>query len=445
MQLEKRVKPTNPTLPLGAQANTQGHLNIGGCDVVDLIAEFGSPLYVYDEQTIRARAGQYRDGLGSAVNDSLVIYASKAFSNAAVFRVLAEEGLGLDVVSGGEITLAQHAGFPMDRVYFHGNNKLQDELDLAASVGVGRFVVDNFYDLSRLDTLGQKLGRRLPALIRVSPGVEAHTHEYRRTGTLDSKFGIPISTGQAETAVFQATRAKGVALVGLHAHIGSQIFELAPYLETIDIVLEFAGRMQQAYGLELREFSPGGGWGISYTDEDDPMDTTEVAAAVGREVWQGAARHGLPNPRVVIEPGRSIVGQAGVALYTVGAIKDIPGVRRYASVDGGMADNIRPPLYGSIYQPILANRVDEATNERVTLAGRYCESGDVLVKDAWLPRLRSGDLVALPASGAYNLAMSSNYNQALRPAVVLVKDGQARLIRRRETYEDLLRTEVALD
>jgi diaminopimelate decarboxylase len=439
------VKPTNPTLPLGAQANAQGRLIIGGCDVVDLIAEFGSPLYVYDEQTIRVRAGQYRDGLGSAVTDSLVIYASKAFSNAAVFQVLAEEGLGLDVVSGGEITLAQHAGFPMERVYFHGNNKLQDELELAASVGIGRFVVDNFYDLSRLDTLGQELGRRLPALIRVSPGVEAHTHEYRKTGTLDSKFGIPISTGQAETAVFQATRARGVELIGLHAHIGSQIFELAPYLETIDIVLEFSGRMQQAYGLELREFSPGGGWGISYTDEDDPMDTTEVAAAVGREVWQGAARYGLPNPRVVIEPGRSIVGQAGVALYTVGAIKDIPGVRRYASVDGGMADNIRPPLYGSIYQPLLANRVDDATNELVTLAGRYCESGDVLVKDALLPRLRSGDLVALPASGAYNLAMSSNYNQALRPAVVLVKDGQARLIRRRETYDDLLRTEVALD
>jgi diaminopimelate decarboxylase len=330
-------------------------------------------------------------------------------------------------------------------VYFHGNNKLQDELELAARVGVGRFVVDNFHDLTRLDALGQELGRPLPALIRVSPGVEAHTHEYRKTGTLDSKFGIPISTGQAETAVFQATRARGVALVGLHAHIGSQIFELAPYLETIDIVLEFAGRMQQAYGLELREFSPGGGWGISYTDEDDPMDTTEVAAAVGREVQQGAAKHGLPNPRVVIEPGRSIVGQAGVALYTVGAIKDIPGVRRYASLDGGMADNIRPPLYGSIYQPVLAGRVDDATRERVTLAGRYCESGDVLVKDAWLPRLRTGDLVALPASGAYNLAMSSNYNQALRPAVVLVDDGQARLIRRRETYDDLLRTEVALD
>lgn len=435
----------NQTLPLGAGANGQGHLVIGGCDVVDLIAEYGSPLYVYDEPTIRARARQYVDGLRSAVSDSLVIYASKAFSNAALFKVLASEGLGLDVVSGGEIVLAQRSGILMEHVYFHGNNKLQDELELAADVGVGRFVIDNFYELSRLDALGQQLGRRLPALLRISPGVEAHTHEYRKTGTLDSKFGVPISTGQAETAVFQATRAKGIALVGLHAHIGSQIFELAPYLETIETVLEFAGRMQQAYGLELREFSPGGGWGISYTDDDDPLEADEVARAVGRAVGQAAAKHGLPHPRVVIEPGRSIVGQAGVALYTVGAIKDIPGVRRYASVDGGMADNIRPPLYGSVYQPVLASRTDNATRERVTLAGRYCESGDILVKDAWLPRLRSGDVVALPASGAYNLAMSSNYNQALRPAVVMVADGRARLIRRRETYDDLLRTEVGLD
>jgi diaminopimelate decarboxylase len=436
---------TNPTLPLGATVNEPGHLVIGGCDVVDLVAEFGSPLYVYDEGTIRARARQYVDGLRAAVNDSLVIYASKAYSNVALFQLLAEEGLGLDVVSGGEIRFAQVSGMPMERVYFHGNNKLQHELEFAAEAGVGRVVVDNFLDLSRLDALGQQLGRRLPALLRVSPGVEAHTHEYRKTGTLDSKFGIPISTGQAETAVLQALRSKGVALVGLHAHIGSQIFELAPYLETIDIVLDFAGRMQQAHGLELREFSPGGGWGISYTDEDDPMEPDEVAGAVGREVWQSAARHGLPNPRVIIEPGRSIVGQAGVALYTVGAIKDIPGVRRYASLDGGMADNIRPPLYGSVYQPVLASRMDDSTRETVTLAGRYCESGDILVKDAALPRLRSGDLVALPASGAYNLAMSSNYNLAPRPAVVMVGDGHARVIQRRETYDDLLRTQIVPD
>lgn len=432
-------------LPLTADVSGEGHLVIGGCDVLDLVAQYGSPLYVYDEETIRTRARQYVRGLQAASPDSLVIYGCKAFANGAIFRLLAEEGLGLDVVSGGEIALAHAAGFPMDRVYFHGNNKLPEELALAASVDVGRFVVDNFYELNALDELGQRLGVRVPALIRVGPGVEAHTHEYRKTGTLDSKFGVPIATGQAETAVFQAMRAKGVLLVGLHAHIGSQIFEMAPYLETVQIVLEFAARMRDRYGFALRELSPGGGWGISYTDDDDPMDAEEVARTVGGAVWRAAAEHGMAAPRVIIEPGRSIVGQAGVALYTVGAIKDIPGIRRYAALDGGMADNIRPALYGAIYQPLLASRAGDGPMDTVTLAGRYCESGDVLVRDARLPTLRAGDIVALPASGAYNLAMSSNYNQALRPAAVLARDGNARLIRRRETYEDLLRTEVALD
>jgi diaminopimelate decarboxylase len=420
-------------------------LIIGGCDVVDLVAEFGSPLYVYDEETIRCRAGQYVRGLGAVVPDSLVIYASKAFANAAVFRLLAEQGLGLDVVSGGEIVLAQRAGVPMERLYFHGNNKSAEELAVAADLGVGRYVVDNFHELGLLDELGQRLGTRVTALLRVSPGVEAHTHEYRKTGTLDSKFGFPISTGQAETAVLQATRARGVRLVGLHAHVGSQIFELAPYLETIQIVLDFAKLMVERHGLDLQELSPGGGWGISYTEDDDPMDTEEVAQSVGEAVWKGAAERGLRNPRVIIEPGRSIVGQAGVAVYTVGAIKAIPGVRKYVAVDGGMADNIRPAIYGALYGAVLASRAGDGSSEVITLAGRYCESGDILIKDVDLPRLNAGDLVALPASGAYNLAMSSNYNMALRPAAVMVGDGQARLIRRRESYEDLLRAEVGLD
>lgn len=432
-------------LPTTATTNEHGHLVIGACDVVDLVSEYGSPLYLYDEQTIRTRCRQYVDGLRSVSRDSLVIYATKAFANAAIFRLLADEGLGLDVVSGGEIFLAHRSGFPMERVYFHGNNKLPDEMELAVDLGVGRFVVDNFLELIRLDTLGQRLGVRLPALIRVGPGVEAHTHEYRKTGALDSKFGIPIATGQAETAVVQATRARGIQLIGLHAHIGSQIFEMAPYVETIQIVLEFAAAMRDQHGLDLLEFSPGGGWGISYTDEDDPIAADEVARTVGQIVWSTAAERGLRAPRIILEPGRSIVGQAGVALYTVGAIKDIPGVRRYVSVDGGMADNIRPALYGAVYQPLVANRMNDAATQTATLAGRYCESGDLLVKDSQLPALAAGDIVALPASGAYNLAMSSNYNLALRPAVVLVNDGAARLIRRRETYEDLLETETALD
>ena len=436
--------PGQALLPLTAEANGAGHLVIGGCDVVDLVREYGSPLYVYDEATIRTRAQEYVSGLRSASPHSLVIYASKAFANAALFHLLAEEDLGLDVVSGGELELAHRSGFPMERVYFHGNNKLPDEIELAVRAGVGRFVIDNFYELTALDELGQRLGTPISALIRVGPGVEAHTHEYRKTGMLDSKFGIPIGTGQAETAVFQALRAKGLRLVGLHAHIGSQVFEVAPYLETIQIGLEFAARMRDRYGLSLLEFSPGGGWGISYTDQDDPMPADEVARTVGGAVWNIAADLGLPHPRVVIEPGRSIVGQAGVAVYTVGSIKDIPGIRRYAALDGGMADNIRPALYGAVYQPLLANRLEDDGATTVTLAGRYCESGDILVKDARLPTVHTGDLIALPASGAYNLAMSSNYNLALRPAVVMVKDGRSRVIRRRESYDDLFATETAL-
>ncbi len=433
------------TLPWAAKVNSQGHLVIGGCDVVDLIEEFGSPLYIYDEQTIRGHAREYVAGLQSVLQESLVIYASKAFANGALFKILAEEGLGLDVVSGGEIALAKAAGFPMDRVYFHGNNKLPDELEFAAEAGVGRFVIDNFLELSRLDTLGQQLGRRLQALIRVGPGVEAHTHEYRKTGTLDSKFGIPISTGQAETAVFQASRARGIQLIGLHAHIGSQIFQVAPYLETIEIVMDFAAQMTERYQLDLRELSPGGGWGIAYTDDDDPIGPQDVAHDVAQAIFRAAAERHLRTPKVIIEPGRSVVGQAGVAVYTVGAIKDIPGIRRYVAVDGGMADNIRPALYQSVYQPLLANRMDAAPTDTVTIAGRYCESGDILVKDAKLPKVSPGDLIALPASGAYNLAMSSNYNMALRPAVIMVNDGDARLIRHRESYDDLLRAEAGLD
>jgi len=431
-------------LPLGSEVNRQDHLVIGGCDVVDLLAEYGSPLYVYDEGTIRTRARQYVEGLRSAVPNGLVIYATKAFANQALFQILAEEGLGLDVVSGGEVYAASSSGFPMERVYFHGNNKLPYELEEAVERGVGRIVVDNFLELERLDALGTRLGRRIPALIRVGPGVEAHTHDYRKTGILDTKFGIPISTGQAESAVRQALGSKGVDLVGLHAHIGSQIFEIAPYLETINIVLDFAARMRDAHGLELRELSPGGGWGISYTEEDDPELPDVVARTVGQSVVEATQQRGFGVPRVIIEPGRSMVGQAGVALYTVGSTKDIPSIRRYVALDGGMADNIRPALYQSVYQPLLANRMGDDSVERVTLAGRYCESGDVLVRDADLPHLEPGDVVALPASGAYNLAMSSNYNLALKPAVVMVNGGRARLIRRRETYADLVAAELGL-
>jgi diaminopimelate decarboxylase len=431
-------------LPLGTNRNAEGHLVVGGCDCVMLAREWGTPLYVYDEETIRTRCREYVAGLRAAYPDSLVIFAAKALGSPAIFQLVAAEGLGLDVVSGGELYAAQRAGVPLDRVYFHGNNKSPAELSEALHAGVGRVVVDNFYELRLLNELAQQRGVRQRILLRVGPGVEAHTHDYRKTGILDSKFSIPIQTGDAERAVQEALAAPGLELMGLHAHIGSQIFELEPYAETIRIVLQFGADMQARHGLKVQEFSPGGGWGIAYTESDDPPAYGEAASMVGGTVRAEAERLGLPIARITLEPGRSIVGQAGVALYTVGAIKDIPGVRRYASVDGGMADNIRPALYGAEYRALLANRADAGPIEQVTIAGKYCESGDVLIRDADLPALQSGDLVALPASGAYNLAMASNYNLALKPAVVLVGAGLARPIRRRQTYDDLLREEYLL-
>jgi diaminopimelate decarboxylase len=431
-------------LPLGSSVDQQGHLIIGGCDTSALARTYGTPLYIYDETTLRTRCGEYRDSLASSYPNSLVLYASKAFSSPMLLQIIAQEGLGLDIVSGGELFVAQRAGFPMERVYFHGNNKGADELAMALDLQIGRFVVDSFHELELLGRLAAERGTRAPCLLRLSPGIDAHTHDYRKTGILDSKFGFPISTGQAEEAVRRALATPSIELLGFHAHVGSQIFELAPYQETIEVVLDFAAEMSGRHGVELREFSPGGGWGIAYTPEDDPVSAPVVGTTVGEAIHTELARRGLGEPRVFVEPGRSIVGQAGVALYTVGGIKRIPGLRVYASVDGGMADNIRPAIYGARYQAIVANRADAPPEETVTIAGKYCESGDLLIKDIELPTLQTGDLLALPASGAYNLAMASNYNMALKPAVVLVKDGTARLMRRRQTYDELLLGEETL-
>ncbi|MBI4491954.1 MAG: diaminopimelate decarboxylase [Chloroflexi bacterium] len=429
-------------LPLGASTSERDHLVLGGCDAVELAERFGTPLYVYDEATIRARAREYLDGLRAAYPNALVLYASKAFSSPALLEIVKQEGLGLDVVSGGELHVALRVDFPSERIYFHGNNKAREELELALDHGVGRVVVDNLYELDLLAEVAAQRGRRQPILLRLTPGVEAHTHDYRKTGILDSKFGFPIATGQAEEAVRRALALPSLDLLGYHAHIGSQIFELEPYVESIRIVLGFARAMQRQLGVELREFSPGGGWGIAYTRTDDPQPVAELVATVAETVHRLTGYSGASGPRLVLEPGRSIVGTAGVALYRVGAIKRIPQVRTYVAVDGGMADNIRPALYQARYEALLANRMSAAPSEMVTVVGKYCESGDVLIRDVELPPLQPGDVLALPASGAYNLAMSSNYNHALKPAVVLARDGQARLIRRRQTYEDLLREEL---
>ena len=422
-------------LPDTAAVTAEGHLSLGGCDLVGLAEEYGTPLYVYDEAAIRARARGYRQALDAAYpGEGLVCYAAKAYCAPWLLRVLAEEGLGLDVVSGGELYAAQVSGFPLDRVYFHGNNKSEDELRIAVDAGVHRVVVDNLEEIDRLAAVGKKQA----VLLRVAPGVEAHTHEHIKTGVLDTKFGLSIQTGAAAEAVRRIRETGVLDLLGLHAHIGSQIFELEPYRETIRRVVDFTVDV----GLDLRELSPGGGFGMRYTPADDPLPVPEVARAIAQAVCEAAATWRFELPSLTIEPGRSIVGPSAIALYTVGSIKEIPGVRTYVAVDGGMADNIRPTTYGAVYSALLANRATDAADATVAVAGKYCESGDVLIRAANLPMPGLGDLVAIPGSGAYHLSMASNYNLAPRPAVVVVKDGQARLVRRRETYADLLSNEL---
>jgi len=436
-------------LPLTAAVDRAGHLTVGGCDTVELAREFGTPLYVFDEEDLRARCREFRSEFETRHSDVLIVYAAKAYLGRALASLVAEEGLGLDVVSGGELACARTVDFPLERIYFHGNNKSAQEIREALTAGVGRVVVDNFHELVLLGDAAASLGRR-PAcrtgrqavLLRVTPGVDPHTHAYVSTGAVDSKFGLPLVGGLAEEALVQALASPGLEVVGLHYHLGSQITETEPYRQAAEAVLPFAARMKERHGLELREYGVGGGIAVPYTRDAATPSVAEYAETVVGTLQEGCRRHGLPLPRLTVEPGRAIVARAAVALYTVGATKEVPGVRTYVAVDGGMADNIRPALYGSRYEVLVANRMGDPPQEKVTVAGRYCESGDVLVREAEVPRLWAGDLLALPVSGAYGLALASNYNWALRPAVVMVKDGHARLIRRRETYDDLLACDV---
>ena len=427
--------------PFTASVNDTDRLSIADCDVQDLANEFGTPLYVYDEETLRGMCREFVQGFTSLYPETSVLYASKAFINPAIARLVAEEGLGIDVVSAGELAVAQAVGFPAERIYFHGNNKTPDELEMAIEGRVGRIVIDSFYELEMLNDVAGAKGRVQEVMVRLSPNVDPHTHTYTTTGILDSKFGFPIETGDAARAIQQTIAAPNLDLVGIHFHLGSPIFELEPYSIAIDTVLTFLAPFRDQ-GLELKELSPGGGFAIGYVREEPPPPIASYAEVIATALRDRSSALGFEPPRLVVEPGRSIVGRAGVALYTVGAIKEIPTVRKYVSLDGGMGDNIRPALYGSEYEAVVANRVSEAPSERVTLVGKYCESGDILVKDIDLPAVRSGDLIAMPSSGAYAPSMASNYNLIPRPAIVMVRDGDAHLIRRRETYEDLMHADV---
>ena len=438
----ERGVPLADILPVTAAVNEAGHLTLAGCDAVELAREFGTPLYVFDEETLRGRCREFQSEFRSRYPDTVVAYAAKVYLGRALAAILVQEEMALDVVSGGELAIAASVSFPPERIYFHGNNKSALDLGEALDYGVGRIVIDNFHEMQLLNGLSQGAEKRQPVLLRLSPGIDPHTHAYITTGTVDSKFGIPLATGQGEAAVRQALEMPGLELVGLHVHLGSLVFELEPYRQAVAVVLAFADEMVKKHGLRLKEFSPGGGFAVQYVEGRAPPSVAEYAETITSAVTERCREHGLPLPRLIVEPGRAIVARAAVALYTVGSSKEVPGVRRFVSVDGGMADNIRPPLYDSRYEALVANKALETRRETVTIAGRYCESGDILIRDAELAPLEAGDILAMATAGAYALPMASNYNASLRPAVVLVNDGEAKLIRRRETYEDLMRADV---
>jgi len=430
--------PELALFPLTAEVNNRGHLLIGGYDVVDLAKEFGTPLYLFDESTLRHKCRELKDEFCKYHPDTLVIYASKAFLNRALALIFREEGLGLDVVSGGELSIAHSVDFPLEKVYFHGNNKTPEELNLALDLGVGRIVVDNFYELELLNRLVGEKGISQNILLRLTPGVDPHTHQYTTTGTIESKFGFPLATGQAEEAVNRALSASNLNLLGFHFHLGSPVPEIQPYELAIELVLRFAWEMGQKFGFKLSEFNIGGGFAVPYTLDAKVPTIADYATALTGKLNSLISELGLSYPRLIVEPGRAIVGQAGVALYEVGAMKEIPGIKKYVCVNGGISDNIRPALYGARYEALVANKALEAKSEVVTIAGKLCESGDILVGDASLAVVQPGDIIAIPVCGAYSLPMSSNYNAMPRPAMVMVNEGRARLIRRRETYQDLM-------
>lgn len=434
--------PYADILPLTAAADDAGRLSIGGCDLRDLADRFGTPLYVYDEQSIREACRAYRGTFEAELPSVRVLYAAKAWLSPALTRILVDEGLGMDVVSGGELHTALAGGMPAEQIGFHGNAKGVDELEQALEAGVGRIIVDNDDELDTLDRLTQERGATQTIMLRITPGVNARTHVKTTTGLRDSKFGFPLPSGQAAAAVERALAAPGLELSGFHIHLGSPIYDLQPYRDGIAVAAGFAAEMQQRHGYRWREFSPGGGFAIGYTDDRLPPTHAAYAEAVSGALRAACEDHGLPLPEVHIEPGRSVVGRAGLALYSVVSRKEIPGTRSYVAVDGGMADNVRPAMYDSQYRALAAERMRAPAERTVTIAGKFCESGDVLVRDAQLPDLQPGELIAMPAAGAYQLAMESNYNLALRPAVVLVRDGEARLARRRQTFEDLLALET---
>lgn len=423
--------------------NGENHLVIGKNDTVSLAKEFGTPLYVMDEDLIRENCRTYKNAMDKYYDGKgLVLYANKAFCSLFTCRIAAEEGLGLDVVSGGELYTAIKADFPMEKICFHGNNKTADELEMAVSNNVGHIIVDNKYELELLDKIAAKYGKVQKIMFRIKPGIDAHTHSFVQTGQIDSKFGVALENGEAFEIIEKASKLENVKVTGVHCHIGSQIFEIAPFLKAAEVMMNFVGDLKDKLGLTIDELNLGGGYGIMYTEKDDPIEYDDYIKHVSEVVKQVAEKRGVKQPFIYMEPGRSIVASAGLTLYTVGGVKDIKNVRKYISVDGGMADNPRYIMYESEYTAVVANNANAKACEKVTIAGKCCESGDILLKDAMMPEIKVGDTLAVLATGAYNYSMASNYNRIPRPAVVAVKSGEARVVIKRESYEDLIRNDL---
>lgn len=426
----------------GTQAIEGNELTIGGVKTSQLVQQYGTPLFVYDVALIRERAQGFVETFKELGVEAQVAYASKAFACVAMYQLAVQENMSVDVVSGGELFTALQAGVPAARIHFHGNNKSVEEINMAFDAGIGCIVVDNFYEIELIEQIGAQKGKTMDVLLRVTPGVEAHTHEFITTGQADSKFGFDLNNGQADEA-FKAVQAKEhISLLGLHCHIGSQIFETEGFSLAAGKLMNKLGAWRDETGFTPAVLNLGGGFGIRYTAEDTPLEPKQYVADMIKVVKEEAAKLNLDVPQIWIEPGRSLVGDAGTSLYTIGSHKEVPGVREYIAVDGGMSDNIRPALYDAKYEAIIANKANEAADYTYTVAGKLCESGDKLIVDAALQKAEAGDTLAMFCTGAYGYSMASNYNRVPRPAVVFVEKGQHQLAVRRESYEDLVQNDL---
>lgn len=426
----------------GASKIEGSDLYIGGVKATSLAKEFGTPLYVMDEQLLLDNCRGYINAFRAKEEKNRVAFAGKAFLTVEMCKLIYREGLYLDVVSGGELYTAYKANFPMEKIYFHGNNKTLDEIELGVKLGVGRFIVDNLWEMSKINEVAEKYNKKQDIYLRLTPGIEAHTHDYIKTGQIDSKFGFAPVGNIILEAVKQGLSLESVNLVGLHCHIGSQIFETEPFRDAAEVMLKFINEIKQETGHLIEELDLGGGFGIYYSEGDKPKSIEDYCNVILDRVDEVCKELNLKRPILTIEPGRSIVANAGTTLYTVGSIKEIPEIRKYVAVDGGMTDNIRPALYGAKYEAIIANKSDSPANNKVTVAGKCCESGDILINDIEIQKAEGGDILAVLSTGAYGFSMASGYNRILRPAVVFVRNGEARIVSKRQTYEDLIKDEI---